>query len=92
MPTREAPSTLRLEGYRVNALEGEPPQQGRELSHGELRRFQLSFLSGGPPLVLSLLPVRSRTGTELSEASKERKGLNLVAVADQVPSFAFNQA
>ena len=90
MPTREAPSTLRLAGYRVSALEGEPPRQGRELSHGELRRFQLSPLSGGPPVVLSLLPVRSRTGTELSEPSKERKGLNLVAVAAEVPSFALS--
>ena len=90
MPTREAPSTLRLERYRVNDLEGEPPRQGRELSHGELRRFQLSPLSGGPPVVLSLLPVRSRTGTELSEPSKERKGLNLVAVGAEVPSFALN--
>jgi hypothetical protein len=90
MPTREAPSTLRLAGYRVSALEGEPPRQGRELSHGELRRFQLSPLSGGPPVVLSLLPVRSRTGTALSEPSKERKGLNLVAVAAEVPSFALN--
>jgi hypothetical protein len=66
MPTMEAPSTLRLAGYRVGALEGEPPRQGRELSHGELRRFRLEPLSGGPPLVLSVLPVRSRTGTELS--------------------------
>jgi hypothetical protein len=41
-------------------------------------------------LVLSLLPVRSRTGTELSEPSKERKGLNLVAVGAEVPSFALN--
>jgi len=50
----------------------------------------LSYLSGGPPVVLSLLPVRSRTGTELSEPSKERKGLNLVAVAAEVPSFALS--
>ena len=90
MPTMEAPSTLRLAGYRVGALEGEPPRQGRELSHGELRRFRLEPLSGGPPLVLSVLPVRSRTGTELSEPSKERKGLNMVAVGAEVASFALN--
>ena len=66
MPTMKAPSSLRLAGYRVSALQGEPPRQGRELSHGALRRFQLEPLSGGPPLVLSVLPVRSRTGTELS--------------------------
>jgi len=90
MPTMEAPASLRLAGYRVSALQGEPPRQGRELSHGELRRFRLEPLSGAPPVVLSLLPVRSRTGTELSEPSKERKGLNLVAVAAEVPSFALS--
>lgn len=90
MPTREAPSTLRLAGYRVSALEGEPPRQGRELSHGEVRRFQLGPLSGEPPLVLRLLQDRSRTGTELSEPSKERKGLNMVAVGAEVPSFALS--
>lgn len=90
MPTMEAPASLRLAGYRVRALEGEPPRQGRELSHGQLRRFRLEPRAGGSPLVVSLLPVRSRTGTELSEGSKERKGLNLVAVADQVPSFALS--
>jgi hypothetical protein len=90
MPTMEAPASLRLAGYRVSALQGEPPRQGRELSHGGLRRFQLVPLSGGPPLVLSLLPVRSRTGTELSEPSKERKGLNMVAVGAEVASFALN--
>ena len=90
MPTMEAPASLRLAGYRVSAMEGEPPRQGRELSHGELRRFRLEPLSGGLPLVLSVLPVRSRTGTELSEGSKERKGLNMVAVGAEVPSFALN--
>ncbi|MFM7236605.1 MAG: hypothetical protein ACKOYK_07530 [Cyanobium sp.] len=90
MPTMEAPSSLRLAGYRVSALEGEPPRQGRELSHGQLRRFRLEPHAGGSPLLLSLLPMRSRTGTELSEGSQERKGLNLVAVAEQVPSFALN--
>jgi hypothetical protein len=90
MPTMEAPASLRLAGYRVSALVGEPPLQGRELSHGQLRRFRLVPRARGSPLLLSLLPVRSRTGTELSEGSKERKGLNLVAVADHVPSFALN--
>jgi hypothetical protein len=90
MPTLEAPASLRLAGYRVSPLEEEPPRQGRELSHGALRRFRLEPLSGGPPLVLSLLPVRSRTGTELSEPSKERKGLNMVAVGAEVASFALS--
>ncbi|MFM7549048.1 MAG: hypothetical protein ACKO8I_09265 [Cyanobacteriota bacterium] len=90
MPTMEAPASLRLAGYRVSALEGEPARQGRELSHGQLRRFRLEPRAGGSPLVVSLVPVRSRTGTELSEGSKERKGLNLVAVAEQVPSFALS--
>jgi hypothetical protein len=86
----EAPASLRLAGYRVSAIEGEPPRQGRELSHGQLRLFRLLPRAGGSPLVLSLLPVRSGTGTELSKPSKERKGLNLVAVAAEVPSFALN--
>jgi hypothetical protein len=29
MPTMEAPASLRLAGYRVSALEGESPRQGR---------------------------------------------------------------
>jgi hypothetical protein len=41
MPTMEAPASLRLAGYRVSALQGEPPRQGRELSHGALRLFRL---------------------------------------------------
>ena len=41
MPTIEAPSTLRLAGYRVSALQGDPLRQGRELSHGALRLFRL---------------------------------------------------
>ena len=90
MPTIEAPVALRLAGYRVSALQGEQPRQGRELSHGALKRFRLEPLSGGPPLVLRLLPVRSRTGTELSEPSKELKGLNMVAVGAEVASFALN--
>ncbi|MFM7170532.1 MAG: hypothetical protein ACKOYH_06735 [Cyanobium sp.] len=89
-PTADAPSQLRLAGYRVSTLEGEPPHQGRELSRGALRRFRLEPQAGQPPLLLSMVPVRSRTGTELSEGSKERKGLNLVAVAEQEPSFALS--
>jgi hypothetical protein len=88
MPTREAPSALRLEGYRVSAQGEEPPRRGRELSHGTLRRFRLQPLLGGPPLSVQVLPVRSRTGTEISEPSKERKGLNMVAVGVEVPAFA----
>lgn len=91
MPTTEAPSMLRLADYRVAALVGEPSQQGREMSRGRLRRFRLEPLSGGSLLTLSLLPVRSRTGTELSEGSKERKGLNLLAVGAQVPGFALSE-
>lgn len=87
-PTRQAPALPRLAGYRVSVLAGEPARHGRELSLGTLRRYQLEPLSGEPPLVLSLLPVSSRTGTEFSEASKERKGLNMVAVEAEVPSFA----
>ena len=89
-PTRQAPALPRLAGYRVSVLAGEPARHGRELSLGTLRRYQLEPLSGEPPLVLSLLPVSSRTGTEFSEASKERKGLNMVAVEAEVESFALN--
>jgi hypothetical protein len=42
----------------------------------------------GPQLSVQVLPVRSRTGTEISEPSKERKGLNMVAVGVEVPAFA----
>jgi len=82
---------LRLAGYWVSALEGEPPRQGRELNHGPVRRFQLSPLSGGLPVVLPLLPVRSRTGTDLSAETLGGKGLSLETVASEVPGFALKE-
>jgi hypothetical protein len=89
MPLGEALATLHLADHRLIALAGgTPARQGRDLSHGVLRRFQLTPHAGGAPLTLSLLPVRSRTGTEISEQTRERKGLNMVAVAAEVPSFA----
>lgn len=92
MPTAEAPKALRLAGYSVSPLDGEvAPRQGRELSHGALRRFRLRPLAGGAPFTLLLLPVRSRTGSEISASSKERKGLNMVAVAAEVPPFALKE-
>lgn len=90
MPLAEAPSSLRLAGYRVRALASEPLQQGREMSQGTLRRFQLTPLTGGPEMTLTLLPVRSRTGTDLSAETFGGKGLSLDSVAAVVPDFTLN--
>ena len=95
MPTKVAPAMLQVPGYRVRVLNPESGRlktegnrRGRELSHAAPRRFQLAPLTGGSPLTLTLLPVRSRTGTELSETTDERQGLTMVAVGAEVPSFA----
>ena len=84
MPTMEAPASLRLAGYRVSAMEGEPPRQGRELSHGALRRFRLEPLSGGAPLVLSLLPAQ-RHGHRLESSFGMRKVLSLTLLDSDEP-------
>lgn len=91
MPTAEAPSALNLKGYRVSVLAAGESRRGRELSHGILRRFRLASLSGEPPLTLTLLPVRSRTGTERTLAAEDVKGLKMEQVVAMVPSFALKE-
>lgn len=86
-PTVEAPTRLSLPGYEVVPLPSAPPRQGRELSHGTQRRFRLRPRSGASELTLTLLPVRSRTGTDLSEETFGGKGLSLDTVASVVPTF-----
>lgn len=90
MPVMEAPTSLRLAGYRVRVLASEPPRRGRELSQGTLRRFQLTPLTGGPEMTVTLLPVRSRTATDLSAETFGGKGLSLDSVAAVVPGFTLN--
>ncbi|MFN7633033.1 MAG: hypothetical protein ACK5Q7_07500 [Cyanobacteriota bacterium] len=92
MPTAEAPASLRLAGYRINALpSARPPQRGRELSHGSERRFRLVPLTGQPELTLTLLPVRTRTATDLSAETMGGKGLSLDTVGALVPGFALKE-
>jgi hypothetical protein len=92
MPTAEAPARLRLAGYRISALpSARPPQRGRELSHGSERRFRLVPLTGQPELTLTLLPVRTRTATDLSAETMGGKGLSLDTVGALVPGFALKE-
>ena len=88
MPTAEAPSSFGLAGYRISALPSSGPRRGRDLSLGTMRQFRLVPLSGEPQLTLTLLPVRSRTGTKLSETILGGKALGMEAVGTLVPSFA----
>ncbi|MFN9531441.1 MAG: hypothetical protein ACK575_08350 [Cyanobacteriota bacterium] len=92
MPAAVAPSSLRLAGYRISGLPSAlPPRRGRELSHGSERRFRLVPLSGEPELTLTLLPVRTRTATDLSAETMGGKGLSLDTVAARVPGFALKE-
>jgi hypothetical protein len=91
MPEAEAPSSLRMAGYRISALPTAAPQWGRDLSRGTTRKFRLVPLSGEPMLTLTLLPVRSRTGTKLSETTLGGKDLGMEAVATLVPGFAMQE-
>jgi hypothetical protein len=88
MPEAEAPSSLRMADYRISALPTAAPQWGRDLSRGTMRQFRLVPLSGEPMLTLTLLPVRSRTGTKLSETTLGGKDLGMEAVGTLVPGFA----
>ena len=88
MPTVEAPPSLRMAGYRISALSSSGPQRGRDLSLGTRRQFRLVPLSGEPALTVTLLPVRSRTGTKLSETTLGGKDLGMEAVGSLVPGFA----
>ena len=91
MPTAEAPSSLRLGGYRISALPSSGPRPGRDLSLGTMRHFRLVPLSGEPELTLTLLPVRSRTGTKLSVTTLGGKDLSMDAVGTLVPGFALQE-
>jgi hypothetical protein len=80
-PEGEAPTSLRLPGFRVVPLDSRPQALGREFSHGAIRRFQLDPNGGGPPLTLTLMPVRSRN----------EKTLQMAAMAKLDPSFSLRQ-
>ena len=91
MPAAEAPSNLTLAGYRISALPAAGPRRGREMSLGTMRQFRLVPRSGEPALTLTLLPVRSRTGTDLSAETLGGKGLSLETVASEVPGIALKE-
>ena len=91
MPAAVARSSLALAGYRISALPAVGPRRGREMSLGTRRQFRLVPRSGEPELTLTLLPVRSRTGTDLSSETLGGKGLSLEAVRSEVPGFALNE-
>jgi hypothetical protein len=91
MPSTEAPASLRMAGYRISALPTAAPRWGRDLSLGTTRQFRLVPLSGEPMLTLTLLPVRSRTGTKLSETTLGGKALGMEAVGTLVPGFAMQE-
>jgi hypothetical protein len=92
MPIAEAPSTLQLPGYDIRRLTiGAVPRQGRELSQGTQRVFRLVPRSDDPPLTLRLMPVRSRRGSEVSEQTDLRNGLNMEAVSAVEPSFSLQE-
>jgi hypothetical protein len=91
MPSAEPPSSFRMAGYRISALPSSAPRWGRDLSLGTKRQFRLVPLSGEPPLTLTLLPVRSRTGTDLSATTLGGKVLSLEAVGSEVPGIALKE-
>jgi hypothetical protein len=91
MPSTEAPSSLRMAGYRISALPTAAPRWGRDISLGTTRQFRLIPLSGEPMLTLTLLPVRSRTGTKLSDTTLGGKDLGMEAVGTLVPGFAMQE-
>ena len=88
MPSAEAPASFRMASYRISALPSSAPRWGHDLSLGTKRQFRLVPLSGEPQLTLTLLPVRSRTGTKLSTTTLGGKDLGMEAVATLVPGFA----
>ena len=91
MPKLEAPSSLRLGGYRISALPTAAPRRGRDLSLGTMRQFRLVSDAGEPQLTLTLLPVRSRTGTKSSESTLGGTDLSIEAVGTLVPGFAMQE-
>jgi hypothetical protein len=95
MPKLEAPASLQLDGYRISALPTAmataAPRRGRDLSLGTMRQFRLVSDAAEPPLTLSLLPVRSRTGTKSSESALGGTDLSIEAVGTLVPGFAMQE-
>ena len=91
MPKLEAPSSLRLGGYRISALPTAASRRGRDLSLGTMRQFRLVSDAGEPQLTLTLLPVRSRTGTKSSESTLGGTDLSIEAVGALVPGFAMQE-
>ena len=91
MPKLEAPTSLELGGYRISALPTAAPRRGRDLSLGTMRQFRLVSDAGEPQLTLTLLPVRSRTGTKSSESTLGGTDLSIEAVGTLVPAFAMQE-
>jgi hypothetical protein len=56
-----------------------------------MRQFRLLPLSGEPPLTLTLLPVRSRTGTKMSTTTLGGKALGMEELGTLIPGFAFQE-
>lgn len=80
-PQRTVPATLAVAGYQVAQTSGgRTARQGRDLSQGQLTMWRLNPTGGGPPLTLSLLPVRSRNVGYQS-------GLEMAAIAQLAGSF-----
>lgn len=90
LPQDDAPSSVRLAGYSISALASRPAQQRRELSRGMERRFRLVPRTGEPVLTLSLVPVRTRTGTNYSTETLGGQGLSLDTVRGVIPDFAIH--
>jgi hypothetical protein len=91
MPTVEPPARFLMAGYRISTLPSSAPRRGRDLSFGTMRQFRLLPLSGEPPLTLTLLPVRSRTGTKMSTTTLGGKALGMEELGTLVPGFAFQE-
>ena len=68
LPDRQAPTDLDLAGFDVTTIASSPQRTGRDFSHGTIQRFRLQPEAGGSPLVLTLMPVRSRNDEALQMA------------------------
>jgi hypothetical protein len=67
-PQGEGAKQLRLTGYHVVPLATDPAKQGRDFSHGPIQHFQLQDKGTPQPLVLTLMPIRSRNEKTLQMA------------------------
>lgn len=68
LPDRQAPTDLDLADFDVTSIASSPQGTGRDFSHGTIQRFRLQPEAGGLPLVLTLMPVRSRNDEALQMA------------------------